>query len=90
MITAPGPTILFLALPRPVGHFKANVMTMIAILVPSFIFLQRGKLIIAIVCMVLQITLIGWIPATIWALISLQQERAGQRNDKLLRALRSR
>jgi uncharacterized membrane protein YqaE (UPF0057 family) len=63
-------------------------MTLIAILFPSLSFLLRGRILTAIICFLLQITLIGWIPASIWAVVSLQNNRADKRNDKLIRAMK--
>ncbi|TPG38528.1 YqaE/Pmp3 family membrane protein [Flavobacterium pectinovorum] len=64
-------------------------MTLIAIFFPCVSFLLRGKIFTAIICLILQITLIGWIPAAIWAVISLQNSRADKRNNKLIKSLRS-
>lgn len=64
-------------------------MTLIAIFFPCVSFLLRGKIFTAIICLILQITLIGWIPAAIWAVISLQNSRADKRNNKLIRSLKS-
>lgn len=64
-------------------------MTLIAIFFPCVSFLLRGKIFTAIICLILQITLIGWIPAAIWAVISLQNSRADKRNIKLIKSLRS-
>jgi len=47
-------------------------MTLLAIFFPFLSFLFRGKILTAIICLILQVTLIGWIPAAIWAVISLQ------------------
>lgn len=66
------------------------MMTLIAIFFPSLSFLLRGKIFTAIICLILQITLIGWIPAAIWAVISLQNSRADRRTEKLIKATRSR
>ena len=63
-------------------------MTLIAIFFPFVSFFLRGKIITSIICLVLQITLIGWIPAAIWALISLQNARADKRNNRLIRAIK--
>ncbi|KRD08198.1 iduronate sulfatase [Flavobacterium sp. Root901] len=65
-------------------------MTLIAIFFPSLSFLLRGKIFTAIICLILQITLIGWIPASIWAVISLQNSRADKRNEKLIKAMKAR
>ena len=63
-------------------------MTLIAIFFPFVSFLLRGKILTSIICLILQITLIGWFPAAIWAVISLQNSRAEKRNNKLIKALR--
>ncbi len=63
-------------------------MTLIAIFFPCISFLLRGKILTALLCLILQITLIGWIPAAIWAVVSLQNSRADRRNNKLIRAMR--
>ncbi|NML22458.1 YqaE/Pmp3 family membrane protein [Pseudoflavitalea sp. G-6-1-2] len=61
-------------------------MTLIAILVPWLSFLLRGRILTGILCLLLQITLIGWIPAAIWAVISLQNAREDRRADRIIRA----
>ncbi|WP_318013857.1 MULTISPECIES: YqaE/Pmp3 family membrane protein [Flavobacterium] len=66
------------------------MMTLIAIFFPSLSFLLRGKLLTALLCLILQITLIGWIPAAIWAVVSLQNSRADRRDAKLIKAMRTR
>ena len=64
-------------------------MTLIAILLPWLSFLLRGKLLSGVLCLVLQITLIGWLPAAVWAVVSLQNARADRRNERLIRAVRN-
>ena len=61
---------------------------LLAILLPFLSFIVRGKIFTGIICLILQITLIGWLPATIWAALSLQNERADKRNEKLIEAMR--
>ncbi len=62
-------------------------MTLIAILIPWLSFFLRGKPFAGILCLILQITLIGWIPAAIWALVSLNEGRAEKRNKQLIKAM---
>lgn len=64
-------------------------MLLIAILIPALSFLLRGKIVSGIVCIILQITLIGWLPAAIWAVFSLQNHRAEVRNKKIIKALKN-
>lgn len=62
-------------------------MILIAILLPWLSFLLRGRILRGILCLILQITLIGWLPAAIWAVVSLNDARADRRNRKLVRAI---
>lgn len=57
-------------------------MILIAVLFPALSFLLRGKILIAILCFVLQITLVGWIPCSIWAVASLLDERNKKRINR--------
>ncbi|MFP3835074.1 YqaE/Pmp3 family membrane protein [Chryseobacterium sp. SIMBA_028] len=61
---------------------------LLAILLPFFSFIIRGKVLTGIICLILQITVIGWLPAAIWAVLSLNNERADNRNKELIRAMR--
>lgn len=71
-------------------HIKLDkIMTLLAILFPCVSFLLRGKIFTAVICLILQITLIGWIPAAIWAVVSLQNSRADRRNTRLIKAIRN-
>lgn len=45
----------------------------IAILLPFLVFFTIGRPIAGIICLILQITLIGWLPAAIWAVYALGQ-----------------
>ena len=50
----------------------------IAFALPWLTFFTMGKPLQGILCLLLQITLIGWIPATIWAFASISSFHAGQ------------
>lgn len=63
-------------------------MTLIAIFFPFASFLLRGRIFTSIICLILQVTLIGWIPAAIWAVVSLQNSRADKRNTKLIKEIK--
>lgn len=63
-------------------------MMLLAILFPSISFFLRGKIITGIICLILQFTLIGWIPAAIWAAMSLNNDRAEKRNQELIRHIK--
>ncbi|KAE9540125.1 YqaE/Pmp3 family membrane protein [Ursidibacter maritimus] len=57
---------------------------LIAFLLPWLTFFTIGRPFSGILCLILQITLIGWLPATIWAVYALSQyNTAKQINEKL-------
>ncbi|MGA7323167.1 MAG: YqaE/Pmp3 family membrane protein [Rhodomicrobium sp.] len=41
------------------------------------------------ICLALQLTLIGWIPATIWAFTAISAHSADKRTDKIVRAIQT-
>lgn len=45
----------------------------IAILLPWLLFFTVGRPLAGFICLILQITLIGWIPAALWAVYTLSQ-----------------
>jgi len=45
----------------------------LALLLPFVVFFTIGRPIQGILCLILQLTLIGWIPAAIWAVYALSQ-----------------
>jgi len=59
----------------------------IALILPWLTFFTIGRPFAGIICLILQITLIGWIPATIWAVYALSQFKTDQ---KIANALRGR
>lgn len=63
---------------------------LLAILLPFLSFIFRGKILTGIICLILQMTILGWIPAAIWAALSLSNARAEKRNRKLIKAIRER
>ncbi|HAI28439.1 MULTISPECIES: YqaE/Pmp3 family membrane protein [Thalassospira] len=46
---------------------------LIALLLPWLLFFTIGRPIAGVICLILQITLVGWVPAAIWAVYSLSQ-----------------
>lgn len=62
-------------------------MILIAILLPWLSFFLRGKIFTGILCLILQITILGWIPAAAWAVISLNNARAEKRTDRIIKAM---
>lgn len=47
----------------------------------------RGHILRGFLCGLLHVTLIGWIPAAIWAVASYQQDQAEKRHRETLAAL---
>jgi len=45
----------------------------IALILPWLAFFTIGRPISGIICLILQLTLIGWIPAAIWAAVMVNQ-----------------
>ncbi|TDE41618.1 YqaE/Pmp3 family membrane protein [Flavobacterium rhamnosiphilum] len=56
----------------------------LAFFLPWLSLLLQGKIVSGIFCLVLQITIIGWIPACIWAFSSLNRMYADRRTDKII------
>lgn len=52
---------------------------LIAIFLPFLLFFTIGRPIAGIVCLILQVTLIGWVPAALWAVYALSQYKTDQR-----------
>ena len=46
---------------------------LIALIFPWLAFFTIGRPVAGIICLILQLTLLGWIPAAIWAVYSLSQ-----------------
>ncbi|MCF3639940.1 YqaE/Pmp3 family membrane protein [Rhizobium sp. TRM95111] len=57
----------------------------IAILLPFLVFFTIGRPIAGIICLILQITLIGWLPAAIWAVYALGQYNTDRKIEDALR-----
>jgi uncharacterized membrane protein YqaE (UPF0057 family) len=56
----------------------------LALLLPWLQFFTIGRPIAGIVCLILQLTLIGWIPAAIWSVYALSQYKTDQKIQKAL------
>lgn len=62
-------------------------LMLFAILLPGISMIFRGHVLKGILCGVLHLTLIGWIPAAIWAVASYQQDLAEKRHRETLAVL---
>lgn len=61
----------------------------IAILLPFLAFFTIGRPIAGIICLILQVTLIGWLPAAIWAVYALSQYNTDRKISEALGNRRS-
>lgn len=57
---------------------------LLAIFLPFVVFFTIGRPIAGIVCLILQVTLIGWIPAAIWAVYALSQYKTDKKIEAAL------
>jgi uncharacterized membrane protein YqaE (UPF0057 family) len=72
--------------PRHRGILKERTMRLlIALLLPWLTFFTIGRPIAGIICLILQITVIGWLPATIWAVYALSQYKTDQKIAEAMR-----
>ena len=59
---------------------------LIALFLPWLTIFTIGRPIAGVICLILQITLLGWLPATIWAVYALSQYKTDQKIKKALGA----
>jgi len=57
----------------------------LALIFPWLVFFTIGRPFAGVICLILQITVLGWIPAAIWAVYALSQYKTDQ---KIRRAFR--
>lgn len=60
----------------------------IAFFLPWLTFFTIGRPFAGIACLVLQVTLIGWVPAAIWAVYALSQYKTDKKISRALRQIR--
>jgi hypothetical protein len=58
----------------------------LALLLPWAQFLTIGRPLAALICLILQITIIGWVPAAIWSVYALSQYKADRKIEAALKA----
>lgn len=61
----------------------------IAIFLPFLAFFTIGRPFAGIICLLLQITLIGWIPSAIWAVYALSQWKTDKKIEQALGSRRA-
>ena len=60
----------------------------LALFLPWLSLMLQGKIGAGIVCLILQITIIGWLPAFIWAVVSLNRMYADRRTQTIIREMK--
>lgn len=58
-----------------------------AILLPGISMIFRGHILKGLLCGILHVTVIGWIPAAIWAVASYREDLAEKRHRETLAVL---
>jgi uncharacterized membrane protein YqaE (UPF0057 family) len=51
----------------------------LAIFLPFFVFFTINRPIAGVICLFLQITILGWLPAALWAIFALSQYKTDQK-----------
>jgi uncharacterized membrane protein YqaE (UPF0057 family) len=68
------------------AYLKENPMRLIiALVLPWLTFFTIGRPFAGLICLILQVTLIGWLPAAIWAVYALSQFKTDQKIERALR-----
>ena len=57
---------------------------LITLFVPWLTFFTIGRPVAGLMCLFLQVTVIGWLPATIWAVYALTQYKTDKKIEKAL------
>ncbi len=57
---------------------------LLAIFLPFLAFFTIGRPFAGIICLILQITILGWVPAAIWAVYALSQYKTDQKIEDAL------
>jgi uncharacterized membrane protein YqaE (UPF0057 family) len=65
-------------------------MIAVAVLLPWLALLLHKRIYQAAFCLGLQLTLLGWIPAAIWAVMVVNADRRDRQYHEMLRVLRGR
>lgn len=64
---------------------RNRLRLIIALLLPWLLFFTIGRPLAGLVCLALQVTLVGWLPAAIWAVYALSQYKTDEKIDAFRR-----
>jgi uncharacterized membrane protein YqaE (UPF0057 family) len=65
--------------------YEESMRLIIALILPWLTFFTIGRPIAGVICLVLQLTVLGWLPATIWAVYALSQYKTDQKIEAALK-----
>lgn len=57
---------------------------LLAIFLPWALFFTIGRPMAGIFCLILQVTLIGWVPAALWAVYALSQYKTDKKIQSMM------
>lgn len=57
---------------------------LLAIFLPWLSFFTIGRPVAGVICLILQLTVLGWLPAAIWAVYSLSQYNTDKKIEQAL------
>ncbi len=63
---------------------ESPMRLVLAIFLPFTVFFTIGRPLAGIICLILQLTLIGWLPAAIWAVYALGQYNTDKKIEQAL------
>ena len=61
---------------------------LIAIVLPPLAILLCGKPFQALLALILQITILGWIPAAVWAVLVVNSYQQDKRTNRIIKSMR--
>lgn len=62
-----------------------DMRLLLALILPWLQFFTIGRPIAGIICLILQITVVGWIPAAIWSVYALGQYKTDKKIEEATR-----
>lgn len=62
------------------------MMFLLAILLPPVAMLLVGRPMEAVICLILQLTVFGWLPAAIWACFMVNSHQSEKRLERMVKA----
>lgn len=62
----------------------------VAILLPWLALLLGGRMFQAALCLILQLTVLGWVPAALWAVVVVNDDKRERQYREMLRILHGR